>query len=67
MAFPHHGKLFSGFSTLWKIFGRVFHTMENFCLVFPRHGKILGEFSTPWKTFFHGVENPEKRGWRSAC
>ena len=27
--FPHYGKLFTDFSTLWKIFGRFFHAMEK--------------------------------------
>jgi hypothetical protein len=55
--FPRYGKFLGAFSTPWKTFAWFFHAMEKFC----------GEFSTPWKTFFHGVENPEKRGWRSAC
>ena len=84
-SFPRYGKLFStvwktlgvwrgagaDFSTLWKLFVRVFHAMENFfpqygkrwvfgvarMRNFPRYGNFLCEFSTPWKTFFHTVEN----------
>ena len=55
--FPRHGKLFAEFSTLWKLFSRFFHSMENFLRFFPRYGKNYGEFSTLWKTFFHTVEN----------
>ena len=28
-SFPQYGKLFRDFSTVWKIFPRVFHSMEN--------------------------------------
>ena len=56
-SFPHYGKLFAEFSTVWKLFLRFFHSMENFLRFFPRYGKIFGEFSTLWKTFFHTVEN----------
>ena len=45
-SFPHYGKLFEEFSTVWKIFQRFFHSMENFLRFFPRYGKNFGEFST---------------------
>jgi hypothetical protein len=52
--FPRYGKMFRGFSTLWKISfhtvekkGRFFHTMEKVFAVFPHYGKKV---STPWKT-----------------
>jgi hypothetical protein len=45
--FPRYGKLFAGFSTLWKTFLDFFHSMENFFGFFPQYGKL---FSTPWKT-----------------
>ena len=45
--FPHYGKLFTEFSTVWKIFSRVFHAMEKLFTNFPRNGKT---FSTVWKT-----------------
>jgi hypothetical protein len=38
--FPRHGKYFSEYSTLWKFFRLVFHSMENFFEVFPRYGKL---------------------------
>ncbi|MDD3441332.1 MAG: hypothetical protein PHU50_07740, partial [Kiritimatiellae bacterium] len=41
--FPRHGKKFS---TLWKIRGILFHTMEKPAYLFPRCGKL---FSTLWK------------------
>ena len=54
MSFPHHGKKFPDFSTLWKnIFhtvektGDFFHALENVFAIFPRPGKF---FSTRWKT-----------------
>ena len=46
-SFPHYGKLFEEFSTVWKLFARFFHSMENILRFFPRYGKL---FSTPWKT-----------------
>jgi hypothetical protein len=55
--FPRYGKLFAGFSTLWKTFLIFFHAMEKCFDFFPRHGKSPRDFSTPWKTFFHTVEN----------
>ena len=57
-SFPQYGKLFRGFSTLWKnIFHTVektaqfFHTMEKLFAVFPHNGKNV---STVWKTRFSG-------------
>ena len=54
MNFPHYGKKFPEFSTLWKnIFhtveknGRFFHALENVFAIFPHPGK---HFSTRWKT-----------------
>ena len=54
MSFPHYGKKFPDFSTLWKnIFhsvektGDFFHALENVFAIFPRPGKL---FSTRWKT-----------------
>ena len=56
-SFPHYGKLFAEFSTVWKLFLRFFHSMENFLRFFPRYGKFSASFprygklfSTPWKT-----------------
>ena len=60
-SFPHYGKLFEEFSTVWRIFQRIFHSMENFLRFFPRYGKNFGEFSTLWKTYFHTVENGLKK------
>ena len=37
--FPCYGKLFGDSSTLWKIFGRIFHAMEDFL---PHCGKRAG-------------------------
>ena len=55
--FPRHGKYFSTlwkkqakFSTVWKIFSRIFHTMDKILAIFPRYGKFFREFSTVWKT-----------------
>jgi NDP-sugar pyrophosphorylase family protein len=48
-----------GFSTPWKMFGGVFHAMENFSDIFPRYGRFSEEFSTLWKKVFHAVENPD--------
>ena len=45
------------FSTVWKSFWRIFHTMENIWPIFPRNGKTFRQFSTQWKECFHGVEN----------
>ena len=59
-SFPRHGKLFAEFSTVWKLFLRFFHSMENFLRFFPRYGKNFGEFSTLWKKYrrvFHAMEN----------
>lgn len=44
-------------STLWKIFFRFFHAMEDFLVIFPRYGRFFWEFSTLWKISFHGVES----------
>jgi hypothetical protein len=46
-SFPQHGKLLAIFSTLWKIFRRVFHAMENYFEDFPRYGKLWFE---AWET-----------------
>ena len=61
--FPCYGKLFGESSTLWKIFGRIFHAMEDYLPHcgktgpnLPRYGRFLGESSTLWKIFFHTVE-----------
>ena len=55
--FPHYGRVFTDFSTVWKIFSRFFHAMENIWPIFPRNGKTFREFSTQWKNIFHSVEN----------
>ena len=39
------------FSTVWKSFQRIFHTMENIWPIFPRNGKTFRQFSTQWKNF----------------
>jgi len=55
--FPRYGKYFSTlwkkraeFSTVWKIFLRIFHAMEKIFSIFPRYGKFFREFSTEWKS-----------------
>ena len=56
--FPHNGKLFAEFSTVWKLFSRFFHAMENFLRIFPQYGKLFRSFSTLWKT----LSAPSKTG-----
>jgi len=62
--FPHYGKNVStlwkkevNFSTQWKMFWRIFHTMEKLLPFFPHNGKCFRDFSTQWKKCFHSVEN----------
>ncbi len=50
--FPHYGKIFSDFSTLWKKFRRIFHSMEKIFGFFPRYGKNNRKISTAWKILF---------------
>ena len=47
------------FSTVWKTFRGIFHTMEKLWPIFPHNGKSFGDFSTQWKNFFHGVQNSD--------
>ena len=60
VVFPWYGKVFGGFSMLWK---KVFHGMENL----GRYGARGGGFF-PWcgKNVFHGVENLGRDGARGA-
>ena len=37
LIFPHYGKYLADFSTQWKNFSRIFHTMEK---LFPKCGKL---------------------------
>jgi len=46
--FPHCKKQVE-FSTVWKIFLRFFHAMENFFASFPHYGKL------PEKAGFTGI------------
>jgi hypothetical protein len=57
--FPRRGNYFSGFSTAWKLFFRIFHGMEKQAGIFPQCGK---KFSTVWKTGGTG----RMRGWEKA-
>jgi hypothetical protein len=43
------------FSTVWKLFARFFHAMEDFLPIFPRYGKIFHDFSMLWKNFHFGL------------